>query len=122
MKNQGKKSLKRKYSIYFFSLFSTKKTEKLDWMYAGSSAAASSALSEDYLLGRRRVDSVLNNQNEVAAAKATSISSQKLLNDDDGVLEKDKSRKSHEDPLFKIKQQQLALKKKQALVKKVRKP
>jgi hypothetical protein len=91
-------------------------------MYAGSSAAASSALSEDYLLGRRRVDSVLNNQNEVSTAKATSISSQKLLNDDDGVLEKDKHRKSHEDPLFKIKQQQLALKKKQALVKKVRKP
>ncbi len=91
-------------------------------MYAGSSAAASSALSEDYLLGRRRVDSVLNNQNEVSTVNATSISSQKLLNDDESVLEKDKQRKSTEDPLYKIKQQQLALKKKQALVKKVRKP
>lgn len=90
-------------------------------MYAGSSTASSSALSEDYLLGRRRVDQVLNTKNEVSSSKAVSVGTQSLLKDDDGVLEKDKNRKSFEDPLFRIKQQQQALKKKQALIKKVRK-
>lgn len=121
MKKLGKISWDSELLCFYNLSLSAKKSEKLDWMYAGSSAVASSALSEEYLLGRRRVDSVLNKQSEVSTAKANSVSSQKLLNDDDSVLEKDQNRKSFEDPLFKIKQQ-LALKKKQELLKKVRKP
>lgn len=99
-----------------------KKSEKLDWMYAGSSTAASAGIAEEYLLGKRRVDSVLNNQTSVVSSKSAAKTTQNLLTDDQSSLDKDLMRKVQEDPMFKIKQQELALKKKRALLKKVRKP
>lgn len=98
-----------------------KRGEKLDWMYAGSSAMASSSTSEDYLLGRRRVDSVLNSQSQQTVAKPARAP-QNLLADDQSALDKDLLRKVREDPMFKIKQQEQALQKKRSLAKKVRKP
>lgn len=93
-------------------------------MYAGSSSAAASGVAEEYLLGKRRVDTILNNQNSVSSSKSKILqkSPQNLLADDQNALDKDLMRKVQEDPMFKIKQQELALKKKKALLKKVRKP
>lgn len=93
-------------------------------MYAGSSSAAASGVAEEYLLGKRRVDTILNNQNSVSSSKSKFLqkSPQNLLADDQNALDKDLMRKVQEDPMFKIKQQELALKKKKALLKKVRKP
>ncbi len=99
-----------------------KKVEKLDWMYSGSSTAASSGVAEEYLLGKRRVDSVLNSQNSASSSKSVITSSKNLLVDDQSALDKDLIRRVREDPMFKIKQQELALKKKRALLKKVQKP
>ena len=104
-----------------FITYFRKKTEKLDWMYAGSSTATSAGIAEDYLLGKRRVDSVLNNQTSVLSSKSTIKTPQNLLSDDQNCLDKDLMRKVQEDPMFKIKQQELALKKKRALLKKVKK-
>lgn len=91
-------------------------------MYAGSSNAASSGVAEEYLLGKRRVDSVLNSQNSASSSKTAITSSKNLLVDDQSALDKDLMRRVREDPMFKIKQQELALKKKRALLKKVQKP
>lgn len=91
-------------------------------MYAGSSTATSSGIAEEYLLGKRRVDSVLNNQTSLTSAKSAIKTAQNLLADDQNSLDKDLMRKVQEDPMFKIKQQELALRKKRALLKKVRKP
>ena len=91
-------------------------------MYAGSSNAAASGVAEEYLLGKRRVDSVLNVQNSVSSSKSTFNGPKNLLVDDQSALDKDLLRKVREDPMFKIKQQELARKKKRALLKKVQKP
>lgn len=91
-------------------------------MYAGSTAATTTGVAEEYLLGKRRVDSVLNSQNSVSSSKSLHKSPQNLLVDDQNALDKDLMRKVQEDPMFKIKQQELALKKKRALLKKVKKP
>ena len=90
-------------------------------MYAGSSAATASGVAEEYLLGKRRVDSVLNSQTSVYSAKTNTKAPQNLLADDQSALDKDLMRRVREDPMFKIKQQELALKKKRALLKKVKK-
>lgn len=90
-------------------------------MYAGSSTASASGVAEEYLLGKRRVDSVLNNQNSISSTKSLQKISQNLLIDDQASLDKDLMRKVQEDPLFKIKHQELVLKKKRALLKKVQK-
>lgn len=90
-------------------------------MYAGSSAATASGVAEEYLLGKRRVDSVLNNQTSVASMKSNTKTPQNLLADDQLALDKDLMRRVREDPMFKIKQQELALKKKRASLKKVKK-
>ena len=91
-------------------------------MYAGSSSAATAGIAEEYLLGKRKVDSVLNSRNSVTESKASTIGSQSLLIDNQSALDKDLMRRVREDPMFKIKQQELALKKKRALLKKVKKP
>lgn len=91
-------------------------------MYAGSSNAAASGVAEEYLLGKRRVDSVLNSQNSVSSSRSAVIVTKNLLIDDQSALDKDLLRKVREDPMFKIKQQELALKKRRALLKKVQKP
>lgn len=96
--------------------------EKLDWMYAGSSTAAASGIAEEYLLGKRRVDSILNSQNGIGSTKNTNRTPQSLLVDDNSALEKDLLIRVREDPMYKIKQQEQALKKKRALLKKVKKP
>ena len=91
-------------------------------MYAGSSAATASGVAEEYLLGKRRVDSVLNSQTSVSSTiKSNSKVPQNLLADDQSALDKDLMRRVREDPMFKIKQQELALKKKRALLNKVKK-
>ena len=91
-------------------------------MYAGSATAAASGVAEEYLLGKRRVDSVLNSQNPLSSPKSAQKHSQSLLVDNQSALDKDLMRKVQEDPMFKIKQQELALKKKRAFLNKVRKP
>ena len=91
-------------------------------MYAGSSNAAASGVAEEYLLGKRRVDSVLNGQNTSCSSKPALNGSKNLLVDDQSALDKDLMRKVREDPMFKIKQQELALRRKRALIKKVQKP
>lgn len=91
-------------------------------MYAGSSTAAASGVAEEYLLGKRRVDSVLNTQNSVSSSKSNLNIPKNLLADDQSALDKDLMRRVREDPMFKIKQQELALKKKRSLLKKVKKP
>lgn len=90
-------------------------------MYAGSSAATASGVAEEYLLGKRRVDSVLNSQTSVSSTKTSFKTPQNLLADDQSALDKDLMRRVREDPMFKIKQQELALKKKRAALKKVKK-
>jgi hypothetical protein len=90
-------------------------------MYAGSSNATTSGVAEEYLLGKRRVDSVLNAQNSASSSKSASNGTKNLLVDDQSALDKDLLRKVREDPMFKIKQQELTLKKKRALLKKVQK-
>lgn len=104
------------------TLFFRKKIEKLDWMYAGSATAAASGVAEEYLLGKRRVDSVLNNRNFVNSSHSQGIISKNLLSDDKIALDKDILRKVQEDPMFRIKQQEQALRKKRALLQKVKKP
>lgn len=91
-------------------------------MYAGSSNAAAAGVAEEYLLGKRKVDSVLNSRNSVTESKAATMGTQSLLTDDQSSLDKDLIRRIREDPMFKIKQQEIALRKKRALLKKVKKP
>jgi hypothetical protein len=105
--------------IYFIF---RRQAEKLDWMYAGSSTATSSGVAEEYLLGKRRVDSCLDKNKSSDSVKTFQNNPQALLVDDQAALDKDLLKRVREDPMFRIKQQEQSIRKKRALIKKVKKP
>jgi hypothetical protein len=91
-------------------------------MYAGTTkSAGASSISDEYLLGKRRLDSVVGGDGKNEMTKSAPSAPKTLLADNQKDLEKDIARKLREDPLFAVKQQELAVKKKRALIRKVKK-
>lgn len=98
-----------------------KKAEKLDWMYAGTSnSTGANSLSEDYLLGKRRLDSAVSERTSSNLDIKIASAPKRLLVDDQSTLERDLKRKSREDPMFVVKQRADELKKKRLHIKRPR--
>lgn len=81
-----------------------KRTERLDWMYTGAVATpATPALSsrqEEYLLGRKRVDEIINGD---AAPVENSFLEKRMSRSS----KKDLECKIREDPMFKLRKEQM---------------
>ena len=100
---QLKKEIRQERSMEeLMNLKDSKKVNKIDWMYSGSSSSVKQ-IQDDYLLGKKKVDlnpisfEPANQSLTQSKSEITSLLSNKL----------DLESKSREDPLFTIKKKEL---------------